>query len=61
MKVILCDKCKKVLLQSDQVIVASAVNYEIGMNAEINKEGISTSVLIGKHFCGSKCLKEGIQ
>ena len=61
MKVILCDKCKKVLLQNDIVIVASAVSYGIDINAEINERGVSTSVLIGVHFCSTKCLKDNIQ
>lgn len=61
MKVILCDKCKKVLVESDRVIVAIAAKYEIGEDAEIYKQGISLSVLTGEHFCSVICLKESIK
>ena len=61
MKVILCDKCKKVLEECDKVIVASAVRHEVDINAEINAEGISVSVLTGDCFCSVACLKESIQ
>ena len=61
MKVILCDKCKKVLEECDKVIVASAVRHEVDINAEINAEGISVSVLTGDSFCSVVCLKESIQ
>ena len=61
MKVILCDKCKKVLEWGDRVIVASAVRYEIMEGANISEEGISVSVLTGDCFCSVVCLKESIQ
>lgn len=61
MKAILCDKCKKVLVESDKMIEASAVRYELGPGAAINREGISISVLTGYCFCSVKCLKESIK
>ena len=61
MKVILCDRCKKVLKENDQVIVASIIGYYIDENSEIYKDGIGASILVGTHFCSTKCLKERIQ
>lgn len=61
MKVILCDKCRKVLEKGDKVIVASAVRYEIVGEVEIGIGGISRPVLTGDSFCSVVCLKESIQ
>lgn len=61
MKVLLCDKCKKVLISGNEVIVASAIRHKISTDAEIYKGGVTTSVLTGTHFCSIKCLKERIQ
>ena len=62
MKVILCDKCKRMLKKKDKVIVASAMMYYIEGNSEIYKEdGIGIEVLTGEHFCSVECLRESIQ
>lgn len=61
MNVIKCDGCKKTLIRFDRVIIASAVEYEIGQDGHVDKEGISLHILIGQHFCSTKCLKDSIK
>ena len=61
MKVILCDKCKKVLKNGDKAILASAMMYEIVGEAELDEYGIGIEVLTGELFCSVECLKESIQ
>jgi len=60
MRVILCDNCKKVIEPGDRIIYGDLSRFELLDSLDLNIQGITTQVLIGKHFCSVKCVRESI-
>lgn len=58
MKVLLCDKCEKVLRVGSTVIYGGLALHEI--LEELALASISLNILNGEHFCSTKCVKDGL-